>query len=93
MVGEKLQEQKVEKIRSILVQQPLSKQNNALCFIEGDCMPHETAGFGLLALLQNFLKKKVEFTISSLTSYLRSRLPENTTTFSRTCSIRMTSSM
>jgi hypothetical protein len=57
MVGEKLQEQKVEKIRSILVQQPPSKQNNALCFIEGDCMPHEIAGSRLLALVQNFLKK------------------------------------
>lgn len=48
---------KQAKIRSILDREPLSIQNNALCFIEGDCLPKHTAGSGLQAFLQERLKK------------------------------------
>src|SRR5947207_889220 len=48
---------KRDKIRSILNEQPRSVQNNALCFIEGGCLPKKTAGAGLLASLQDLVKR------------------------------------
>jgi SAM-dependent methyltransferase len=55
---EKLQDRKQDKILSILNQAPLSVQNNTLCFFEGNCLPYETAGSGILAFLQNIIKSK-----------------------------------
>ena len=58
MGGEqKMQAGKQHKLLSILNQQPRSRQNNAFCFVEGNCLPRETAGSGVQALLQDFLKQ------------------------------------
>lgn len=56
--NEKLPDRKQDKILSILDQEPQSVQNNALCFVEGNCLPQDTAGSGIWALLQNLLKTR-----------------------------------
>jgi hypothetical protein len=54
---QKMQAGKQHKLLSILNQEPRSQQKNAFCFVEGNCLPRETAGSGVLAFLQDFLKQ------------------------------------
>ena len=56
--GDESLARKKAKILSATAQEPLSRQNNALSFVEGDRRPVNTAGSGLFGVVQNFVKRR-----------------------------------
>lgn len=52
---------KKKKLHSILSRECIAKQNNALCFISGCCLPDKSAGEGLSGNIQNRLKNYGKF--------------------------------
>jgi hypothetical protein len=71
-----MQNEKRDKIASILAEKPLWIKDSKFCFIEDDIIPEKTAGTGVFGFLQETLKKYptiYHFIITQLSPVLASR--------------------